>query len=169
MENIYVQHLAWEKRQKTSKPWELGTHYGNGHGIMCGLMDSSNVIHEFSVGDTTHAQRKCIDAWKKPRYSVWIDSNYVIHHICLANVNVGRCAFEQAVNLDKSNGPAYILMENIYVQHLAWEKRQKASKPWELGTEHARSQGVLCGLTQVTLFIISFWLGIQHMHTVMQS
>ena len=25
-------------------------------------IDSSNVIHEFSIGDTTHAQIKCIDA-----------------------------------------------------------------------------------------------------------
>ena len=78
---------------------------------MCGLIDSSNVIHEFSVGDTTHAQRKCIDAWKKLGCSVWMDSSYVIQHICVvAHANVGRWAFEQVANLDKSNGSAYILM-----------------------------------------------------------
>ena len=30
------------------------------------------------------------------------------------DVNVGRWAFERAIKLDKSNGPAYVLVANIY-------------------------------------------------------
>ena len=78
-------------------------------------IDSSSVINEFSVGDTKHAQSKCIHAKQ--------EDNLAYPLGCLPKM--GRCQcrrwpFERVVKLDKIDGPAYVLM----TQHLAWDRRQ---------------------------------------------